>query len=268
MGRLRQAGSPPIRLATGRPPAWIKPGPRHLCIMARILTDLVRRRPILGPDTLPPRLHLGRPCGKNRPRLVAALEGRFPRCPVCCRSSVVEHSLGKGEVDSSILSGSTMGPRAPPLHDPLNWPNAQLRGLAARFASELCWSTALAKTQGRREGRAPAAPVARLQKEKQAAVTTGWAENTRPSLRDGLTAYTRSPWGPALLPPSPACASKHASLTPAPGGQDHTISPSARTRSSAFKRMLRARTATAPRLHVRDDRDTPLAPRRDVGDIA
>jgi hypothetical protein len=24
-----------------------------------------------------------------------------------CRSSVVEHSLGKGEVDSSILSGST-----------------------------------------------------------------------------------------------------------------------------------------------------------------
>ena len=27
-----------------------------------------------------------------------------------CRSSVVEHSLGKGEVESSILSGSTMGP--------------------------------------------------------------------------------------------------------------------------------------------------------------
>src|SRR6185437_9806204 len=27
--------------------------------------------------------------------------------PTCCRSSVVEHSLGKGEVDSSILSGST-----------------------------------------------------------------------------------------------------------------------------------------------------------------
>ena len=26
----------------------------------------------------------------------------------CCRSSVVEHSLGKGEVDSSILSGSTI----------------------------------------------------------------------------------------------------------------------------------------------------------------
>ena len=28
--------------------------------------------------------------------------------PQRCRSSVVEHSLGKGEVDSSILSGSTI----------------------------------------------------------------------------------------------------------------------------------------------------------------
>jgi hypothetical protein len=32
--------------------------------------------------------------------------GGAPAAP-CCRSSVVEHSLGKGEVDSSILSGST-----------------------------------------------------------------------------------------------------------------------------------------------------------------
>src|SRR5215475_4697469 len=33
----------------------------------------------------------------------------------CCRSSVVEHSLGKGEVDSSILSGSTMRCEPAPL---------------------------------------------------------------------------------------------------------------------------------------------------------
>src|SRR4051794_32039588 len=33
---------------------------------------------------------------------------KVPRA--CCRSSVVEHSLGKGEVDSSILSGSTIAP--------------------------------------------------------------------------------------------------------------------------------------------------------------
>ena len=31
----------------------------------------------------------------------------FPDSCSCCRSSVVEHSIGNGEVDSSILSGST-----------------------------------------------------------------------------------------------------------------------------------------------------------------
>src|SRR6266571_3567171 len=30
----------------------------------------------------------------------------------CCRSSVVEHSIGNGEVESSILSGSTISTRA------------------------------------------------------------------------------------------------------------------------------------------------------------
>jgi hypothetical protein len=46
------------------------------------------------------------PCGKDRP----APTGPFWPIPVsgaCCRSSVVEHSIGNGEVDSSILSGST-----------------------------------------------------------------------------------------------------------------------------------------------------------------
>jgi hypothetical protein len=33
--------------------------------------------------------------------------GRFSYPGQCCRSSVVEHSIGNGEVDSSILSGST-----------------------------------------------------------------------------------------------------------------------------------------------------------------
>jgi hypothetical protein len=39
-------------------------------------------------------------------RLAGSRFGRF--CiRACCRSSVVEHSIGNGEVDSSILSGST-----------------------------------------------------------------------------------------------------------------------------------------------------------------
>ena len=47
------------------------------------------------------------PCGKNRTARRCRL-GRFCLPRACCRSSVVEHSLGKGEVDSSILSGSTI----------------------------------------------------------------------------------------------------------------------------------------------------------------
>jgi hypothetical protein len=43
---------------------------------------------------------------------VGAFFGRFLKFKsrACCRSSVVEHSIGNGEVDSSILSGSTRFP--------------------------------------------------------------------------------------------------------------------------------------------------------------
>ena len=40
---------------------------------------------------------------------VSSAFGGSPHAFLRCRSSVVEHSLGKGEVDSSILSGSTIG---------------------------------------------------------------------------------------------------------------------------------------------------------------
>ena len=46
------------------------------------------------------------PCGKNRPPEGAFWPILYSRA--CCRSSVVEHSIGNGEVDSSILSGSTI----------------------------------------------------------------------------------------------------------------------------------------------------------------
>src|SRR5579872_4140075 len=54
-------------------------------------------------------LRLTGPYGKDRAALLAFFS-RFSYLAylaACCRSSVVEHSLGKGEVDSSILSGST-----------------------------------------------------------------------------------------------------------------------------------------------------------------
>jgi hypothetical protein len=60
------------------------------------------------------RLRAHRRCGKDRPAFnsvwrstCAAGAADGDGLKACCRSSVVEHSLGKGEVDSSILSGST-----------------------------------------------------------------------------------------------------------------------------------------------------------------
>jgi hypothetical protein len=41
-------------------------------------------------------------------RSVGAPLGPILVSGACCRSSVVEHSIGNGEVDSSILSGSTI----------------------------------------------------------------------------------------------------------------------------------------------------------------
>jgi hypothetical protein len=53
------------------------------------------------------RLRRRRPCGKDRPPCGAFLADSL-KSRACCRSSVVEHSIGNGEVDSSILSGSTI----------------------------------------------------------------------------------------------------------------------------------------------------------------
>ena len=71
------------------------------------------RRPvqILHNDAVERRLALapGKSVWQRTPRLVGRSRSRFPQ-PARCRSSVVEHSIGNGEVDSSILSGSTIFP--------------------------------------------------------------------------------------------------------------------------------------------------------------
>jgi len=55
------------------------------------------------------RLRTQKRCGKDRRDFSALCTARSIRPPKArCRSSVVEHSLGKGEVLSSILSGSTI----------------------------------------------------------------------------------------------------------------------------------------------------------------
>src|SRR5215831_16415145 len=69
----------------------------------RHATEASRRdRPFHGA-----RLRHVRPCGKDRSARAPFLIGRFSHPARRCRSSVVEHPLGKGEVVSSILTGST-----------------------------------------------------------------------------------------------------------------------------------------------------------------
>ena len=59
---------------------------------------------LVSPST---RLRQRSPCGKNR-LACRGLRADSSNSRACCRSSVVEHSIGNGEVDSSILSGSTI----------------------------------------------------------------------------------------------------------------------------------------------------------------
>ena len=125
------------------------------------------------------------------------------------------------------------------------------------------------RKRGRRKGRAPADAHGPRAAKKARGRTTGAAEITRPSLREGFNAYTCSPRGPALLPPSVAMLiTDITTLAPAPGRQDHTISPSAPCRSSACENMLRHAASIASHLASRDDRDTPLVPRWYVADKA
>jgi hypothetical protein len=110
-------------------------------------------------------------------------------------------------------------------------------------------------------------PMVRVQK-KSTRQNHRFSQNTRPSLRGGWNGVFRAlPGDRAFLPPSPARrVSAFASLAPASGRQDHTAWPSAKRSFVGMPKgqCLRPLAATAPRLHVRDDRDTPLCTRRDA----
>src|SRR4051812_3857174 len=96
--------------------------------------------------------------------------------------------------------------------------------LPRRVAPEVCIFSAPFEIRGRREDRMRAAPAVSCASRttKCAHEHTGPAENTRPSLRNGFTAYVvvvlvRR----ALLPPSPAKGFPVANLTPASGAGPH-----------------------------------------------
>ena len=131
----------------------------------------------------------------------------------------------------------------------------------------------------------PAAPV-RI--KMHGAGTTGSAGNTRPSLRDGLTAYSALSPGTGLFCPrhsqSAHCALwEFSASVGAPGPHGLAVRESlmreqrdrvgtspiaipAKTDQLVRRRQKRQRAvaATASRLHVRDDRETPLFMRRDA----
>src|SRR6201992_2150617 len=73
---------------------------------------------------------------------------------------------------------------------------------------------------------APAVSCALMHNKKCAHEHTGSAETLRPSLRNGFTTYTRSPWRPGFLVTiTRVMRSIIARLTPTLGRQDHTLSP-------------------------------------------
>jgi hypothetical protein len=137
-------------------------------------------------------------------------------------------------------------------------PSTRASAFSPRIAPELVQDSPPSSKQGCREGRALAAPVARLQKKMQAAGTTGLAEHARPSPRDGLADYTHSPRGPAVLPPSPASSSRRRLdlSSGRPGPCDFTVA-SDRSSARAGPRCDPTR-PPHPAPDVRDDREAPL----------
>jgi hypothetical protein len=123
-------------------------------------------------------------------------------------------------------------------------------------------------TRGCGEGRVLVAPMVRVQKKARGR-TTGDGPNNRPSLHDGLTAYTYSPRCAGLVSHRRRRDHRPSNLAPASGRQDHTTSPSCPGRSSA-RETARANPdkPSHPALNVRDDRETPLSVRRDARTVA
>src|ERR1700758_4787824 len=100
------------------------------------------------------------------------------------------------------------------------------------------------KAQGRRECRAPGAPVAARGVVNTRVSHHGHTGITRHSPHNGFNGFLRAlPGDRACLPPS--SADNSANLTPASGCQDHTTSPSA---LALFVNSALASTASRPAL--------------------
>jgi hypothetical protein len=92
----------------------------------------------------------------------------------------------------------------------INVSNSCGRGSAVsrRNSPEGCDRPALRKDR-KGAGKAGSWPPPWLRATKHAVVTTGSAETSRPSLRDGFNAYTYSPWCAGLFGHHCPCDAKH-----------------------------------------------------------
>jgi hypothetical protein len=146
---------------------------------------------------------------------------------------------------------STYGFRARADARPGMTPSVWLRQSAHEFASRgtECARVIQADTLsigGRREGRVQAAPMARLQNKSRRQSPQVRAEQPAFPARWLTGLYVLSPGTGFLAPVCDECASRIAQ-TAAPGGQDHTISPSV---PGLFVRAIRSRcNPTRPSRH-------------------
>jgi len=120
------------------------------------------------------------------------------------------------------------------------------------------------KSRGRREDRVPAGTHGPRAAETHGAGTTGSAELTRPSLRDGFNPYSALSLVTGLDCHHPSRNHHPANLIPASGDQDHTPSASAQAplvwQHRRVHRIPASRSVTIGQ--------TSLLPRRDGADCA
>jgi hypothetical protein len=211
--------------------------------------ELARKSPV---GTLPPS-----PCGLRRTSRFAHFRHLLV-LPPSFRAAATAAEPGTHNHDREY--GSRLALRAPRNDHGFveRSVQTQLLALAAHHARVCPGNPSPHRT--RAQGRPGAGRARGLRAKKHAVVTTGLAENARPSPRDGLAAYTRSPWGPAVLPPSSAtrlAQRRELGISAGmPGPRDFTVA------SETFVRMIRSRCDQIrpphPAPDVRDDREAPL----------
>jgi hypothetical protein len=119
--------------------------------------------------------------------------------------------------------------------------------------------------RGRREDRALAAPMARLQNKKQAAVTTGLAEHPAFPARWAYGLYVLSPGTGVLAPVTCELVAirRLSASTGAPGPHDFAVRKRI-VRRRVVSSLRHAHVHRIPKPNARDDREAPLSSGRDA----